>query len=149
MSPEQLLRNAIKALESGAIDKAYDHLALGRTRGGEGTIYDGAEEYIGYLKEERTASHVAKRLKDLSEDAERHWEKSLLLLYKGHVHRLEEDDDEALKAYRRASQLDEANLSAQRWERHAKLRLSKPAKKKETSLLDKLRNTKITLGKSK
>lgn len=149
LSPDQLLRNAVKALESGATDKAADHLSLGRTRGGAGPMYDGIEEYVGYVREERTARHVLKRLRDLSQDAERDWQKSVLLLFLGHVHRLEEDDAAALKAYGKARSLDEANLSAQRWERHVKKRSGKKASGKPQGFLDKLMNTKITLGKPK
>jgi len=148
LSPDQLLRNAVKAIEAGAVDKAADHLTLGRTRGGTGPMYDGVEEYLAYIREERTARHVLKQLKDLSEDAERDWQKSALLLFLGHVHRLEEDEPAALKAYAKARSLDEANLAAQRWERHVKRGVKKGGGKPK-SFLDKLMTTKISLGKGK
>ena len=64
------------------------------------------------------------------------------------VRLLEEDEPAALKAYAKARSLDEANLAAQRWERHVKRGVKKGGGKPK-SFLDKLMTTKISLGKGK
>lgn len=146
-SPEQMVRNARKLVEASAYDKAAEMLALARTRGVEGPPIDALEEYIGFATEKRTSRLALKRLDELLEAEQNDIEKARIQVLRGHVQRVAGEDADAAKAYGAAAKLDTTNDEAQRWVRHMKMKLTK--KPQSESLLDKLRNTKITFPGSK
>lgn len=146
-SPEQMVRNARKLVEASAYEKAAEMLALARTRGVAGPALDALEEYIGFATERRTSRIALKRLNELLETEQNDIEKARIQVLLGHVLRVAGEDADALNAYAAASKLDSTNDESQRWVRHMKMKQTK--KPQSESLLDKLRNTKITFPGSK
>lgn len=153
MAPDQLLRNAKKAIANGAEEKAHDLVVLAKQKGAKGAEVDGLESYLRARIGETDSETASLELDKLFEGAESKIVKSQLKLLQGHLHRLDENYREAHKAYAASFKEDTDNGEAERWLRFARKRATEaPAKKKAEddepkSFFEKLKSIEIKFGK--
>jgi hypothetical protein len=136
------LRNAKKAVENGAEDKAWDLLELARVKGLKGHEADAYEVYLQARRGEVANDAAMTRLDGIADDNEAHrLERSQAGMLAAHLLRIDEKWSAAATKYDAALQQDPDNGEATRWARYVKKKAEteKPAKKGGTGFLDRLR----------
>lgn len=151
LTPEQMVRNARRLVDGGAWDKALETLQQARAKGAEGPPVEGLERFIAFSQQKVTPREVLTDLEKLIASETNDVERARLHVLRGHVGRTSSEDGDTVKDYTAATKLDSTNEEASRWLRHVKMRETKKpaAAPANQSLLDKLKNTKITFGASK
>jgi hypothetical protein len=148
MTQDQLVRNALRALEGDAVDKAAALVSQCRKKGGGNPLVPIIEAYIAYRQDEISSRKALKVLEEHIEALESDVVIAQTLTFCGHIQRLEEELDDAQRFYQKAAEKDRSNAEATRWIRY--LRSRGEREKSSGGFLNKLLNTKITLsGKSK
>ena len=148
VAPEQLFRNAKRALVAGANSKALELLDAAKERGISGPSFDAHELYLRYSLQELSAVRVLPLLEELTKSVEQPAELSQVLVLLGHVLRMEERMEKALEYYSKALDADKLNEEAIRWARHLRSRTEKSAGSGQ-GFLNKILNGKITLSPTK
>ena len=148
VAPEQLFRNAKRALVAGANSKALELLDAAKERGVTGSSIDAHELYLRYSLQELSAVRVLPLLEELAKSVEQPAELSQVLVLLGHVLRMEERSEKALDYYSKALDADKVNEEAIRWARHLRSRTEKSAGSGQ-GFLNKILNGKITLSPTK
>jgi len=117
-----------------------------KSGGQEGPVLEAYILFCKYCLDNGSAMSVRRHIeKENSEDL-RSYQQSLLWMLMGHLDRMDDEFDAALKSYAKAVKLDRGNDEAARWvQRIPKLK----EKKANSGFLNKLLNTKITLGGKK
>jgi hypothetical protein len=140
LAPDQLLRNAKKAVANGAEEKAYDLMELAKAKG-----LDTPEihAYVWYFKarfEEEPDVKVLEALETIAEeDKVDKRTKSQALMLAGHVHRFAEQWKQASNKYDRSVSYDNDNQESARWARYAKKRIEEDGGKSGLGFLNKLK----------
>ena len=125
VSVEQLVRNARAAIDQGAHEKAWSMLTAGAA---VSTRVD-AKAYLAfasYLASKYSAEEALTALDVVRENAANR-DQSLVRMLKGHILRMERQDDRAKTEYTEAVRADPANAEAISWARHYQ---NQPVKKK-------------------
>ncbi|MBU6159773.1 MAG: hypothetical protein KGO50_01520 [Myxococcales bacterium] len=148
VAPEQLFRNAKRALVAGANSKALELLDAAKDRGINGPSFDAHELYLRYSLQELSAVRVLPLLEELTKAVEQPAELSQVLVLLGHVLRMEERTEKAIEYYSKALDADKLNEEAIRWVRHLRSRTEKAAGSGQ-GFLNKILNGKITLSPTK
>ena len=148
VAPEQLFRNAKRALVAGANSKALELLDAAKERGVSGPSIDAHELYLRYSLQELSAVRVLPLLEELAKTVAQPAELSQVLVLLGHVLRMEERSEKALDYYSKALDADKVNEEAIRWARHLRSRTEKSAGSGQ-GFLNKILNGKITLSPTK
>jgi tetratricopeptide (TPR) repeat protein len=148
VAPEQLFRNAKRALVAGANSKALELLDAAKERGISGPSFDAHELYLRYSLQELSAVRVLPLLEELTKSVDQPAELSQVLVLLGHVLRMEERMEKALDYYSKALDADKLNEEAIRWARHLRSRTEKSAGSGQ-GFLNKILNGKITLSPTK
>lgn len=148
LTGDQLVRNAWRALDGGANEKALEMLRMAQHKGTNSLVIEPMIAYIQVVLDEVTVRKARTVIEENLERAESDHIKSQLLTLQGHLYRLDNDFDPAIKAYDKAASLDAGNGEAARWLRHIRLRGEKE-KKGDGSFLNKLLNAKISLSGKK
>lgn len=148
VAPEQLFRNAKRALVAGANSKALELLDAAKERGVSGPGIDAHELYLRYSLQELSAVRVLPLLEEHAKSVEQPAELSQVLVLLGHVLRMEERSEKALEYYSKALDADKVNEEAIRWARHLRSRTEKSAGSGQ-GFLNKILNGKITISPTK
>lgn len=148
LTGDQLVRNAWRALDGGANEKALEMLRMAQHKGTKSLVIEPMIAYIQVVLDEVTVRKARTVIDENLELAESDHIKSQLLTLQGHLYRFDNDFDPAIKAYDKAASLDAGNGEAARWLRHIRLRGEKE-KKSDGSFLNKLLNAKISLSGKK
>lgn len=140
LAPDQLMRNAKKAIENGAEDKAWDLLELAKVKGLKGYEVDAYEVYLLSRRGELADDAASKRLEEIYENTEAHrLERSQAAMLLGHLKRIDEAWAASSKWYDRSMEQDPDNQETIRWLRFVKKRAEGDEGKKSGSFLDRLR----------
>jgi hypothetical protein len=148
IAPEQLFRNAKRALVAGANAKALELLDAAKERGVTGPSVDAHEHYLRYSLQELSAVRVLPLLEELAKSVGQEAEVSQVYVLLGHVLRMEERLEKALEYYSKALDADKLNEEAIRWARHLRSRSEKTAGSGQ-GFLNKILNAKLSLSPTK
>ena len=152
LAPEQLLRNAKKAVANGAEAKAYDLVVIAKQKGASGPEYDGMEWYLRARLGEISSAEATEKLGELFKETESKVIMAQLKLLAGHLFRLDERYRKAEAQYADAVKLGDDASEAERWLRFVKKRADvEPeegaADAEPKSFLEKLKSIEIKFGK--
>ena len=118
MTPDQLFLGGRRACEAGAHDKAVTLIELAVSKGYTGAIARAYLAYLQYVGGTLTESKARKAITGVFDEIQSKHQQSEVELLLGHLARLDGNEKQAGKHYKRASKLDESNREASRWSRH-------------------------------
>ena len=145
-SPDQLFRNAKRALVAGATAKALELVEATIKAGLQSPSVVAHEQYLRYALQELSANQVLPQLEATAgELVEQKSERAQVYVLMGHVYRTEESMDAALDCYGLAVTDDKLNEEANRWSRYLRNR----AERQEGGFFNKLLNSKLSLSSPK
>ncbi len=136
LSPDQIFRNAQRAIEQGSVEKAWDLLVLSKQKGASGAVIDAHETYLLVTRRKLDSRSARKSIEKNLDDVKEAYNRAAVATLLGHLARAEENDADAMSYYKQATDFDPSNQDANRWFRYLKGKADKS--KKPESFLDRL-----------